>query len=635
MEVQKDTPGFNDKIALCMICKGTGDEPAKLRQALESIHKFVDGIFITLTGPKEELVEVEKVCSDFKAHVSYERALLTVDEKTVQWLKDFLGYEPHMKVGDQVFLFDKARNFNFAQVPEDYAWFLWMDTDDIFMGGENLWKLKTIGVQANVEAFYLRYVYQAILSDETICQACQQKISQGKKKIKQIIIEHLRERLVRNNGAFKWIAPIHETLIEQRPTRKTDNEDCFVLHTATQEDFAKSLRRNLNSLELAIYQTEGKDPRHIYYLAKAYYDLKTIEWFDKAIPLINLYLYGEHKSGWPEERAQACEYLAEMYRQKNELNNAIKACMNALIEAPENPSIYINLAICYIFKQDWDRALYWIRTSAHIPEKKTTLVKSPRELQGMALEVIYNASIQKGMIDEAWAAANKMMEIAPDVPQTKEIYQFISSLREQRDVTNHVAQLSSYLKSTGEWTKLKPLLAAVPAIAKDTPFVQDLEMKNLPPTPWGENELAIYCGPGFTTWSGSSLANPGSSFVGGSEEAVILMSEELAKLGWKVTVFGDPGQDEGEYKGVRWLPYYKFNLRDSFNILIVWRQLGFFDQEIKAKKVYLWNHDIQNPLEWTPERYNKITKAMFLSKWHRDNVPALPEEKVFLTSNGI
>ncbi len=32
---------------------------------------------------------------------------------------------------------------------------------------------------------------------------------------------------------------------------------------------------------------------------------------------------------------------------------------------------------------------------------------------------------------------------------------------------------------------------------------------------------------------------------------------------------------------------------------------------------------------------DKIDKAMFLSKWHRDNVPLLPEDKVMITANGI
>lgn len=610
-----------DKVALAMIVRGTGDEPANLRRALESVAQWVDGIYITLTGPKEQLKEAEKVCADFKARVSYGQFLWEANQKTIDWLKNFFGYEPQMKLGDKIFLFDEARNFNFSQVPKEYEWIVWMDCDDVFRRGENLRKLTELGKKAQIDAFYMNYIYQAEV-DENL-------------NVKQVIIEHLRERLVRNAGIFKWIAPIHETLIEQRPSNKTDNNDCEVLHLATMEDRMKSLTRNLNNLELVIYKTEGKDPRHIYYLAKAYFDKRLPEYNEKAIPLVMQYLYSEHKSGWPEERSQACEYLADIYRQKGEFNNAVKAGMNALIEWPENPSIFINLSLSYLAKQDWDRALFWVRVASSIPEKKTTLVRNPRDLQGMTYEVIYNACLNKGMIDEAWAAAVKLQELAPDLPDVKNIYNFISQLREQRDVTKIVVRLADYLKKTGEYHKVKPLLAATPQIAENTPFIIDLNQKNNPPKYWNDDEIAIYCGPGFTNWSPKRLSDPREAFVGGSEEAVIYMSQELAKLGWKITVYADPGQDEGEYDGVKWLPYYKFNRLDHFNIIIAWRQIGFTDLNVKTKKLYIWNHDIQNPLEWTKERTDKITKALFLSKWHRDNVPDLPGEKAMVTSNGI
>jgi hypothetical protein len=103
-----------------------------------------------------------------------------------------------------------------------------------------------------------------------------------------------------------------------------------------------------------------------------------------------------------------------------------------------------------------------------------------------------------------------------------------------------------------------------------------------------------------------------------------------------VYVYGDPQEDAGTHKGVVWLPYYHMNWRDEFNILIGWRNIGLFDvPNLKAKRSYLWNHDIQNSLTYTPERVAKMTKAFFLSKWHRENVPTLADSKVMITGNGI
>jgi len=106
-------------------------------------------------------------------------------------------------------------------------------------------------------------------------------------------------------------------------------------------------------------------------------------------------------------------------------------------------------------------------------------------------------------------------------------------------------------------------------------------------------------------------------------------------LGWNVTVYGDPGNDEGDYEGVKWLPYYKFNKRDQFNILVVWRNVGFVDQDLNTKKTYIWCHDIINPIDVTDERLEKITKMIVLSNYHRDNIKNVEDKKIFLSTNGI
>lgn len=612
----------NTKIALSMIVRGTENDHEKMNRALESIAPHVDGIYVTITGPSNLVAKTEEVLKKYNANISYHEALYEVTDETVSWLKDFFKYEPEVKVGDKLFMFDEARNYAMSQIPKDYDWLVWMDSDDIFVRGENLHQLAQIGIQQNIEAFYFNYLYQAEFDE--------------KGQVKHRIIEHLRERLLRNSGVFKWVAPIHETLIEQRPTRKTDNYDCEVIHLATDEDRIGSLKRNLKNLELSIYQTKGKDPRPVYYLAKAYFDLRTTEADNKCIPLIMQYLLGEDKSGWPEERAQAWEYLAEVYRRRGEHNNAIKAALNSFTE-PTEPTMspFLNLAISFMTKGQYELALFWVKIASQIPEKKTTLVKNVKDIQGRTLEVIYNACLNLSKVDEAYAAAVKLKELYPDDASVNNAMQFVSQVRAERDISMKVTELANFLKQTGERDKIKPLLNSIPQIAINNPFMQQLYKENNPPKAWGEKEIAIYCGPGFTNWSPKQLTEPGNSFVGGSEEAVINLSRELGKLGWKVTVYGDPGADEGEHEGVTYLPYYKFNKLDNFNILISWRQLGFFDQPLNSKKKYLWCHDLLNRLEFTPERTSKIDKIIVLSKFHRENIDHVPDDKVFISTNGI
>jgi len=344
---------------------------------------------------------------------------------------------------------------------------------------------------------------------------------------------------------------------------------------------------------------------------------------------------GNNKSGWAEERSQCWEYLVEVYRQKGQLNNAIKSAHNALIEDERFPSIYINLAMSYLLKKEWARALFWVKLAGKIPQPMTTLVVNPKDLAGRAMEVVYHAGLNLSNLDEAWAAAVKLKELHPDNKEICERVRFTEELRKQRKLTKYVVDLVNYLHLSGEHEKVRPLLQSVPNLIANNPIMSNIKKGELPPRIWNDNEIAIFCGPGFTTWSPRTLIRTNEAeFLGGSEEAVIYLSSQLQRLGWDVTIYADPGAEQGIYHGVKWLPYYEFNNRDNFNILVSWRQIGLFAQDIKAKKKYVWCHDILNPLDFTKDKVDKITKVIVLSKAHRETIPNISDDKILISSNG-
>lgn len=599
------------------------EKPEDVLRCLKSVEGQVDKSFVLITS-KMKGKKLKKALEDVGAVVKYKPNSFfhTITEKEVKFIKDS-GLTPNIKEGDKIFLFDEARNYSMKMVPESYKWMIWLDADDVFRG-DQLREIVRDAEEKQLDSVFLNYIYQAEIVDG---------------KIKNILIEHLRERIIRNTGIYKWVAPIHETLIEQKPTRKLDDKRCDVLHLSSQERMQSAVPRNIKALEYSVAREEGKDPRPVYYLAKAQYDLwmytKEKVYVTSAKKLFETYLNGPHPSGWAEERSQCWEYLVEIYREMGEINNAIKCAHNAMIEDERFPSIYVNLALCYLAKKEWSRALWWINRLSKMEQPNTTLVTTPRDLMGRSLEVVYHASLQTSQLDEAFAAAVKLKELHQDKEIFNERYRLVSQLREQRDVTKVFVQLATYLKQTKELDKLKPLMMSAPEIIRGNPFVVDLEKQINPPHKWGSDEIAIYCGPAFTNWSPRILDNPGDSFIGGSEEAVMYLSQELKKQGWKVTVYADPASDEGDHDGVRYLPYFKFNTRDEFNIMVSWRRPDLVDQNFKAKKTYIWCHDIINQLDYTPERLSKITKIIVLSPWHRSNMPDVPDNKIMLSGNGI
>ncbi len=569
------------------------DTEAKiLKRALNSVAKHVDGIF--LTGTKEPQEKIKKIATEYGATYSY-----------FPWIKDFAA----------------ARNFAYDQVTKDYQWIFWMDTDDIVSGAESFRKLIPLAEANNVKALYARYLYQVELDE--------------KGAIKNILIEHLRERLTRNDGTYRWVGKVHETLIEQVPAGQTDVPDFVVIHLASKDEMLDSMKRNMEILESEVMNNPN-DPRPIYYLAKAYFDTRLPEiLYDPlgpgldslAMELIKDYL---RKSGWPEERAQAWEYLAMLHRERGEYKKSLVALLESENEWPQNVGVYIQKAMTYVMMKDWAKALHFIKMVSNLDAPKTTLVTNMYDYKRMILECLFHIYANTGQLDETERVVEGLMKLSPD-DLNKQRFDSVKDLRHRNNLAHWVVKLAHHLKETNQTNQLQSLVLSIPKEIAGEPALIDLRNEFLPPKTWEKDEVVIYCGPGFEKWSPKNVLKG----IGGSEEAVIYMSKELVKLGWKVTVYGDPMEDAGLHDGVAYVPYYQINWNDNFNVLIAWRNIGIFDLPIKAKKTYLWNHDLQNPLTYTPDRVAKIDKVMFLSKFHRNTVPDLPEDKIMYTANGV
>ena len=580
------------KLAVGIIIKDDS-ELKILERAVGSIIKHVDAIYITATNNPS--TKIQDFCKKIGANYSF-----------FQWVNDF----------------SKARNYNFSQIPKEYEWILWLDTDDVVQGANTFRDAILVAEANNIKAIFARYLYQVEL-DET-------------GKIKNILIEHLRERIIRNDGTFEWVAPIHETLIEKVPTGKTDFQGFCVVHLMEPNQMENSMWRNIAILEQNCMDNP-QDPRPIYYLAKAYFDTQMTELLHDSVgegmdslvvELIKQYI---ELSGWAEERGQAREYLSMVYRERGDYKSAINCLMEALKEDPKFTSIYIQIALSYVMLKDWEKAMHWVKLAGNVDIPKTTLVINPRDYKTMILEALFHIYLNTGKLEECLKVATDLNEMLPNDLNAGRVRD-VGDLKGRNDLAHYIVKLAHHLNKTGQTQQLENLVFSIPEEIEGEPAMVDLRNQFSKPRVWADDEIAIYCGQGFEQWSWKSV----SKGVGGSEEAVINMSRELAKLGWKVYVYADPQADAGIHEGVAWLPYYQINWRDKFNILIGWRNIGMYDVPgLSAKRSYLWNHDLQNGLTYTPERVNKITKVMFLSKYHRDNVPTLDESKVMITGNGI
>ena len=246
------------KIALCMIVKDNG-EALMLRRALDSIRKYVDGLFITATG--DQCDEIKRITEEYQGVYSY-----------FKWTKRF----------------DEARNFNISQIPKEFIFYIWMDCDDVWQNVEQLRNLVRDAYLNNQSAVFMDYLYMVDLDEHG--------------QIREIVIEHKRERIIKNDGTFKWIGKLHETLIEQHSDNvvKVYRPEVKVVHLTNMERADANIERNVEILEQTVKDENRKDPRTIMYLAKAYYDKGKMPkkpgdqkiFFELAIMLFQEYLVG-------------------------------------------------------------------------------------------------------------------------------------------------------------------------------------------------------------------------------------------------------------------------------------------------------------------------------------------------------
>lgn len=118
---------------------------------------------------------------------------------------------------------------------------------------------------------------------------------------------------------------------------------------------------------------------------------------------------------------------------------------------------------------------------------------------------------------------------------------------------------------------------------------------------------------GVEPWDPDSI----KTGIAGSEEAVIYVSNELAKLGYDVTVIGDPPENS-PYSQPDANPRYIDIEQDDgtfYDIGVYWR---FMALRKRAQKSFFWPHDTCSH-SWPIEFIEAIDDVLWLSEWQREN----------------
>lgn len=564
------------------------------KEAVESVKPHVDSWHVVANG--KETAEIEDYTRSQGGDYHY-----------LPWEKDF----------------SKQRNYIVGKLPHDTDYYFWMDSDDILIGGENLRDVAKLGLETKKDIIFFEYWY-----------GCTFEGKPSLKTFKKVDITHFRERLLKP-GTHSWVGRLHETPIPAKDIKdsyvKVSYKDypIAIMHKKTMDDALSTMTRNQEILEEQLKEERAKgeaDPRTLLYLMKIYSELTDKKYFEECLEMGEEYLL---KSGWDEERATCCDLMAICHTKLGNHQDSIKLLHDSIREFPYYPLLYIRLAMAYLNVGKPKQAEHWLNIGIQLPlEKRTAGITNLQEMKILSAQVLLKLKYQAKEFDGALAAAEILAKEQP-CEENEQQYYFLEDIVELNQACKKTDELFKYLDSIGDTKAIVKSLETLPLAITSQPFAVKWRQRVVPPRIWKDNEICYFAnfgGEHFEKWDANSL----SKGIGGSETAVIELSKEWVKQGYKVTVYGDPDQPK-EIDGVRYLPWYYFNSHDYFNIFIQWRSTGL-SRIIKCRCFLVDMHDLFNEQNLIDYK-DSVDFFMFKSNHHASLAPKI--ENKLVVSNGI
>lgn len=607
------------KIALAMIVRGDSEAKQFLR-CLNSFMPHVDGLFVAVTG-LEDHQQIHKIVKEYKGTSISTNVVTHPEIYSAKVAKDgTVPKEPYFFSN-----FAAARNVSFNLVPEkEFDYITWADVDDVLVAGEELKICAAISKQKGFDEIYFTYWYESLRDKNN--------------KVLQVEIEQVRERLLKP-GKYKWVSRLHEVAIPADPAFKPHRSEwnllegrkCVWLHLADNKLWDQKLKRNKEILAVQLEEEQWKDPRTIFSLAKIYFDMSDKDSLRRSFDLLTKYI---DMSGWDAERANAMEYLGLIHEKSKDYKRAIMTYHRGIAEYPMDVMLWLRLANAYYELGHEIFADFWLDIAGKLDfPKAQTLIQNPKDIKLLMATLKLKQAINKGNDADMVLWADKRAAIMGRDDGT------LSDLKAHH-IMNEAARgfvrYARWLKDSGLEKTIPAVLDTVPKEWNSLPFINTIRNDLGIIKEWPKDSIVYYAhmnpnGAHFEQWDHRSLKKG----IGGSETAVIHLTERWAKSGRKVTVYADVEQESTSENGVNWKPYYSFNWNDHFDTLILWRNPRLIDRVKKAEHLYMDLHDVCSALDYPAATMKRLSGVFFKSQYHRDMIPALPNKKAFIISNGI
>lgn len=503
-------------------------------------------------------------------------------------IKQYNGIESFYKWNNN---FAQARNFNFSQATGDYI--LWLDSDDVLKGASNLDDVVSMMDEKKIDIGIMHYLYH--FNKNGTCDT-----------------KHLKSRIIKNDGCVEWAGAIHEDFKENRALDTCFVENMEVVHLTDEKRIKQSTKRNYE-IAKEFMEDRPDDPRSYWLMGNA------LIMKGKRKQAVKNFIKYLELSDSDEEK-----FLANLNLYG--LTHEIKYIQQAWTLRPTYPDPYIKMGEYFYNNKKYQEALNFTELGLQMPiPDKEIIAFNPREYDLFPLVTMVKIYFELGKFEEATKVIETLENLFPKEEMVQELSKLVS--QEAQELKNVDKIIEEAPKDKKE---LKKYLDELPDKIASHPKICYFKNKNFYKKEASGKELAYYCGYTSKAWNPDIAMEDG---VGGSEEAVINLTKHLAK-DWDITVYCNCGK-EGDWDGVKYRFYWKYNVRDKWDTTIIWRHPKPCDYELNCDRVFIDLHDVIPSGEFNKKRLEKITKVFVKSNAHRELFPNIPEDKIAVVPNGI
>lgn len=413
---------YEPKIAACVICRGIEETLPDLIRSIKS--HGIDFLNVTLNQQQEE-----KQILDTCKEVGLDCNITKFD-----WCDDT----------------GKSRQFNLEQLPPEYDWLIWLDSDDTIESNNKATVRDIVKkmMDRNEDIMWLWYHYSFDESDNPTNMFIRERI--------------LRTAITGAEGSkfLHWKGIIHEVLVNCENYKNTRTDDIHIKHHPKEED-----RKNRNAVQLEKALAENpENVRFIMYMAHHYSasgnTMMAYHWYLK---------FAEDLRGSLEERWQAYHYAAGCARTLGLFSDAETAALQAVALMPEIVDPYIELGIINYHKGDYDKAQFWFKECATKRKGSDLVFFNPMYVTNE--KDVYNA-LTLGAKGEFVPALNLMREVSQRSSKNPNYVEMLKRFKEanlREETVRGIKALSVVLLQHGEIEKLNKVIDIVPWWLEEIP----------------------------------------------------------------------------------------------------------------------------------------------------------------------